>query len=147
MADAMKSNGYKTGHVGKWHIGLTAAQYGFDFVDHDRGFHRGMKDRTKDFATATDRSYPLSKEDASKTELFLTSKYVTNSAIGSDEVTAGLVDILLEANFRNLSKGRRPSDRRSRWPHFGRRGHRGRRRGLGGCSTSWRGTRRLPLLH
>ena len=32
------------------------------FVDHDRGFHRGMKDRTKDFATATDRSYPLSKE-------------------------------------------------------------------------------------
>ncbi len=62
MADAMKSNGYKTGHVGKWHVGLTAAQYGFDFVDHDRGFHRGMGDRTKDFATATDSRYPLSKE-------------------------------------------------------------------------------------
>jgi arylsulfatase A-like enzyme len=62
LADAMKQNGYKTGHVGKWHIGLTAAEYGFDFVDHDRGFHRGMADRTKDFATATDRRYPLSKE-------------------------------------------------------------------------------------
>lgn len=62
IGDAMKQNGYKTGHVGKWHVGLTAAAYGFDFVDHTRGFHCGMKDRTKGFSTAADRQYPLSKE-------------------------------------------------------------------------------------
>lgn len=62
LADSMKENGYKTGHVGKWHVGLTAANYGFDFVDQDRGVHRGMGDRTKDFASPNDRRYPLSKE-------------------------------------------------------------------------------------
>lgn len=62
LADAMKQNGYRTGHSGKWHVGLTAASYGFDVVDQDRGIHRGMDDRTKGFATVTDRKYPLSKE-------------------------------------------------------------------------------------
>ena len=62
IGDALQQNGYQTGHVGKWHVGLTASAYGFDFVDHSRGFHRGMKDRTKDFATVEDRQYPLSKE-------------------------------------------------------------------------------------
>ncbi|MDB4396468.1 sulfatase [bacterium] len=62
IADVMKQNGYTTGHVGKWHVGLTASEYGFDFVDHTRGFHRGMKDRTTGFATAADRQYPLSEE-------------------------------------------------------------------------------------
>ncbi|EMI43680.1 sulfatase [Rhodopirellula sp. SWK7] len=62
LADAMKQNGYRTGHVGKWHVGLTAASYGFDFVNQTRGIHRGMDDRTKDFATADDRTYPLSKQ-------------------------------------------------------------------------------------
>lgn len=62
IGDAMQQNGYKTGHVGKWHVGLTASEYGFDYVDHSRGVHRGMGDRTKDFATATDRQYPLSSE-------------------------------------------------------------------------------------
>lgn len=62
IGDTMKQNGYKTGHVGKWHVGLEASAYGFDFVDHTRGFHRGMKDRTKDFSTPNDKQYPLSKE-------------------------------------------------------------------------------------
>lgn len=62
LADAMKSNGYRTGHSGKWHVGQTAASYGFEVVDQDRGFHRSMGDRTKDFATAKDKKYPLSEE-------------------------------------------------------------------------------------
>lgn len=62
LADVMKANGYRTGHSGKWHVGLTADSYGFEVVNQDRGVHRGMSDRTKDFATADDRKYPLSKE-------------------------------------------------------------------------------------
>lgn len=62
LADALKQNGYRTGHSGKWHVGLTAASYGFDVVDQDRGVHRGMNDRTKDFATADDKRWPLSME-------------------------------------------------------------------------------------
>ena len=61
IADAMNQNGYRTGHVGKWHVGLTAKSYGFDFVNQTRGIHRGVDDRTKDFATADDKKYPLSK--------------------------------------------------------------------------------------
>lgn len=62
LADAMKQNGYRTGHVGKWHVGLTAASYGFDYVNQTRGMHRGMDDRTKGFATVDDKTYPLSKQ-------------------------------------------------------------------------------------
>ena len=62
LADALKQNGYRTGHYGKWHCGLNATAFGFDDVNETRGFHRGMGDRTKDFATADDRKYPLSKE-------------------------------------------------------------------------------------
>ena len=61
-ADALKANGYRTGHSGKWHIGLSSASYGFDTVNEDRGAHRSVPDRTKDFATADDKKYPLSKE-------------------------------------------------------------------------------------
>ena len=62
LADAMHQNGYRTGHVGKWHVGLTAESYGFDFVNQTRGIHRNVEDRTKDFATAGDRTYTLSRE-------------------------------------------------------------------------------------
>jgi arylsulfatase A-like enzyme len=62
LATALGQNGYRTGHVGKWHVGLTSAHYGFDFSHEDRGVHRGMADRTRDFATADDKTYPLSKE-------------------------------------------------------------------------------------
>ena len=62
LADAMKANGYRTGHSGKWHVGLDASSYGFDVVNQERGPHRSMPDRTKGFATAEDKKYPLSKE-------------------------------------------------------------------------------------
>ena len=62
IADAMNQNGYRTGHVGKWHVGQTAKSYGFDFVNQTRGIHRGVNDRTRDFATADDKKYPLSTE-------------------------------------------------------------------------------------
>lgn len=62
LADALAANGYRTGHSGKWHVGLNAASYGFQVVNQDRGPHRGMEDRTKGFATANDKQYPLSKE-------------------------------------------------------------------------------------
>jgi arylsulfatase A-like enzyme len=62
LADVLAANGYRTGHSGKWHVGLNAASYGFQVVNQDRGPHRGMEDRTKGFATANDKQYPLSKE-------------------------------------------------------------------------------------
>lgn len=62
-ADALRSNGYRTGHSGKWHIGLNAANYGFETVNHNRGVHRSMKpDRVSDFATVNHPTYPLSVE-------------------------------------------------------------------------------------
>ena len=62
LATAMKDNGYHTGHVGKWHLGLSSSLFGFDYSFEDRGVHRKTADRTKDFATADDRKYPLSVE-------------------------------------------------------------------------------------
>lgn len=62
VADALKANGYRTGHSGKWHVGLSSASYGFDVTNEDRGMHRSMDDRTKGFATAEDKTYPLSEE-------------------------------------------------------------------------------------
>ena len=61
LATALKGNGYRTGHVGKWHLGLSSSLFGFDFSYEDRGVHRSTADRTKDFATADDPKYPLSK--------------------------------------------------------------------------------------
>ncbi|WPJ95681.1 sulfatase-like hydrolase/transferase [Coraliomargarita algicola] len=63
-AEALQANGYRTGHSGKWHIGLNAANYGFETVNHSRGAHRSMSpDRLSDFATtsASDK-YQLSVE-------------------------------------------------------------------------------------
>ena len=64
IAESLQLNGYKTGHTGKWHVGvagndipLPTAQ-GFDFSKHGFGAHRRMKDRTKDFST-TDKSEPF----------------------------------------------------------------------------------------
>jgi len=61
LATALKGNGYRTGHVGKWHLGLSSSLFGFDFSHEDRGVHRKTADRTKDFSTADDPKYPLSK--------------------------------------------------------------------------------------
>ncbi|WP_055444452.1 sulfatase [Lacinutrix himadriensis] len=64
IAESLKSNGYKTGHSGKWHVGIAVTDYpepkdqGFDFSKHGFGAHKRMKDRTTEFAT-TDASDPF----------------------------------------------------------------------------------------
>ncbi|MEO9570859.1 MAG: sulfatase [Polaribacter sp.] len=64
IAESLKSNGYKTGHSGKWHVGIAVTDYpepkdqGFDYSKHGFGSHKRMKDRTKGFAT-TDKSDPF----------------------------------------------------------------------------------------
>ncbi len=95
LADALKANGYRTGHSGKWHVGSTAASYGFDVVNQERGAHRRMVDRTKGFATDNDRKYPLSEE-----KYFPTSeKKPDGISYPYDEVTESALD------FMEKSKG------------------------------------------
>lgn len=62
LATALSDNGYATGHVGKWHLGLSSSLFGFEFSHEERGVHRKLADRTKGFATAKDPKYPLSQE-------------------------------------------------------------------------------------
>lgn len=90
LADAMKENGYRTGHVGKWHTGLTAASYGFDYVNQTRGFHRGMDDRTKGFATVDDKTYPLSQQKYPP----LSDKKPNGISYPFDELTQSAIDFI-----------------------------------------------------
>ncbi|MDO5973833.1 sulfatase [Flavivirga jejuensis] len=70
IAEALKMNGYKTGHVGKWHAGSlqiqSSSNQGFDFAHESRGAHqgpKGVKNRVNYFATnAKNDKYRLSKE-------------------------------------------------------------------------------------
>ena len=70
IAEALKMNGYKTGHTGKWHVGALKIQssknQGFDFTHESRGAHQGPKrenNRTNFFATHdTNDKYRLSEE-------------------------------------------------------------------------------------
>ncbi|RCW92140.1 sulfatase [Winogradskyella arenosi] len=70
IAEALKMNGYKTGHVGKWHAGSLKAQastnQGFDFAHESRGAHQGPKhpnNRLTNFATHNKNdAYRLSEE-------------------------------------------------------------------------------------
>lgn len=70
IAEALKMNGYRTGHVGKWHAGSLKIQssknQGFDFVHESRGAHQGPKkpnNRVNYFATHNeDDRYRLSEE-------------------------------------------------------------------------------------
>ena len=66
LAKALKTNGYVTGHAGKWHIAISHHAFpqpedvGFDYTRSNRGAHSNMKDRTKGFATsAEDDPYRL----------------------------------------------------------------------------------------
>lgn len=90
LADALKENGYRTGHSGKWHVGLNAASYGFDVVNQERGPHRSMGDRTKDFATTDDSKYPLSKEKYSPKS----DKNPAGISYPLDEVTESAIDFM-----------------------------------------------------
>tara|TARA_R110000765_G_scaffold170687_2_gene275656 strand:+ start:34097 stop:35959 length:1863 start_codon:yes stop_codon:yes gene_type:complete len=63
LAEALRDNGYKTGHVGKWHLGSykdnAPLATGFDFSYDKRGVHKNSKQRHKEFDS---KSFPLSKE-------------------------------------------------------------------------------------
>ncbi|WP_055444474.1 sulfatase [Lacinutrix himadriensis] len=70
IAEALKMNGYRTGHVGKWHAGALQIQkstnQGFDFAHESRGAHqgpKGVKNRLNAFATHDKNdAYRLSEE-------------------------------------------------------------------------------------
>ena len=70
IAEALKMNGYTTGHVGKWHVGALDIQkstkQGFDFAYESRGAHQGPKrekNRINNFATHDEGDrYRLSDE-------------------------------------------------------------------------------------
>eukprot|EP00903_Cladosiphon_okamuranus_P003956 g3954.t1 len=92
-ADVLKANGYRTGHSGKWHAGLSSASYGFEVVNEDRGMHRGMEDRTKGFATADDKQYPLSKEKYPP----VSEKNPEGISYPYDEVTESAIEFISES--------------------------------------------------
>ncbi|CAA6689507.1 MULTISPECIES: sulfatase [unclassified Lentimonas] len=92
-ADALKANGYRTGHTGKWHIGLSSASYGFDFVNEDRGIHRSVPDRTQGFATAEDPKYPLSQEKYPP----FSAKKPEGISYPYDEVTESAIQFMAES--------------------------------------------------
>ncbi|MEP4889940.1 MAG: sulfatase [Aliiglaciecola sp.] len=59
IAELLQSNGYRTGHSGKWHVGVPGTDIplptsqGFEFSKHGFGAHQKMKNRTKGFATTS----------------------------------------------------------------------------------------------
>jgi len=69
LPEALKTNGYVSGHVGKWHIAINHHAYpqpldhGFDFTRSNVGVNTRMKpDRLSDFAT-TDKDDPYRLDD------------------------------------------------------------------------------------
>ncbi|MEP4077292.1 sulfatase-like hydrolase/transferase [Haloferula sp.] len=93
-ADALKANGYSTGHSGKWHVGLTAASYGFDVVNHARGVHRGMNpDRNAASAFGgADPTYPLSTEKYAP----YSAEYPTGISYPYDELTESALQFIAD---------------------------------------------------
>lgn len=71
IPEVLKTNGYYTGHVGKWHIAIDhhafpqPKDHGFDFTRSERGATGGKrKDRLSDFATkAKDDPYRLDENN------------------------------------------------------------------------------------
>lgn len=67
IAKALQQSGYRTGQIGKWHLGKYQQQgplaNGFDYAFEDRGVHRQSKDRSKVFAgNKPKEKYRLSKD-------------------------------------------------------------------------------------
>lgn len=66
IAEALKMNGYKTGHVGKWHVGSQKHQkstnQGFDFAHESRGAHKGGQRLTSFSTHDKDDEFRLSDE-------------------------------------------------------------------------------------
>jgi len=58
IAEALKADGYTTGHSGKWHVAMNHHGYpqpedqGFDYTRHSRGVQSGMPNRLTGFATS-----------------------------------------------------------------------------------------------
>ncbi|MDA8991354.1 sulfatase [Opitutales bacterium] len=77
IAEALKGNGYKTGHSGKWHMAIDHNAFpqpedqGFDFTKHDLGESRAMRPhRLTGFATdAKDDPYRLDKDGYPKDQM------------------------------------------------------------------------------
>lgn len=101
-ADVVKANGYRTGHSGKWHIGLTPESYGFETVNETRGIHRSVPDRTKDFATKDDPKFPLSAEKYAP----FSDKKPNGISYPYDEVTGSAIEFMKQSKnepfFLNL---------------------------------------------
>jgi arylsulfatase A-like enzyme len=79
IAEALKYNGYKTGHSGKWHMAIDHNAFpqpedqGFDYSRHDLGESRAMKPhRLTGFATnSADDPYRLDKDGFPKDQMTL----------------------------------------------------------------------------
>lgn len=59
IAEVLRPMGYKSGHIGKWHVAgdngfPEAIHQGFDIQNTTRGMHRGMNDRFVGYATNAD---------------------------------------------------------------------------------------------
>jgi len=98
IAEALKMNGYKTGHVGKWHAGHlkihSSTKQGFDFAHESRGAHQGPKkggNRLNRFATKSKNDpYQLSKEKYYPT----TKESPEGISYPNDEVTENALDFI-----------------------------------------------------
>jgi len=90
IADVLKKNGYTTGHYGKWHAGLNSSAYGFEHFNQTKGVHSGMGDRTKDFATANDKRFPLSKKKYSP----ISTDFPNGISYPRDELTEAALEFI-----------------------------------------------------
>lgn len=90
IARALKTNGYTTGHAGKWHVAINHNAYpqpedhGFDFSRHSRGVTHGQKpDRLSEFATSNEKDpfrldkngYPFHQNNADALDFIGQSKH------------------------------------------------------------------------
>ncbi|WP_139959452.1 sulfatase [Flavicella sediminum] len=101
IAEALKMNGYRTGHVGKWHAGAlqiqSSSNQGFDFAHESRGAHQSPRkpdNRVTEFATHDKKdAYRLSEE-----KYFPFTKTAPNGiSYPKDEVTENALKFITES--------------------------------------------------